>query len=214
MGLARAVMALAAATLGQSRRDWALAMEGELEAAIDAGRPLAFAAGCLVAAWRDMPRQAEGRFLLASHMLALGMIVPMAALQFACAAGLAVPVPAAGGLGGPAAANAVQQAYLSAAYRAAEPVLLGLWLWLCLLQLRLAWLLLERDWPRMIRTGAMAAAVTAALVIFDGVMLLADPRTMLQAAALSIELAAVAASSQWHARLTGAAAPGGSAATP
>src|SRR4051812_24139343 len=57
--LARALIALATACLGYGRREWALAMQAELEAAAEHDRPIAFAAGCLLAAWREMPRHEE-----------------------------------------------------------------------------------------------------------------------------------------------------------
>jgi len=82
--VSRALMALAICCLGESRREWALAMRGEFEAAIEEREPLAFAAGCLIAAWREMPKHAEGRLVLANHALALGLLVPVAVFQFAC----------------------------------------------------------------------------------------------------------------------------------
>jgi hypothetical protein len=199
--LARAMMALAISCLGESRRDWALAMQAELEAAMEDGRPLAFAAGCLVAAWRELPRHEEGRFVLANHLLALGVIVPMAALQFACAAGLPFLFVATDALYGVPTLDTTQQLYLAYAFPAAEPALLGLWLLLSLLHLRLAWELLEGDWPRVIRIGCLCAAATATLVIFNGVMLIVSPRTLMQAAALPIELLAIVILARWHARL-------------
>ena len=205
--LARAIMAVAAACLGEGRRDWARAMEAELHAAIDEGRPLAFAAGCLIAAWCEMPRHEEGRFVLANYALALGLIIPMAALQFACAAGLPLMVQTPGGFYGVPTANGVQQLYLSSAYPSAEPALLGLWLLLGLLQLRLAWVLLDGDWPGVIRIGCLSTAATATLMIFYAVMLLPDTGTMLQAAALPVELATVLVSARWHSRLAAALSP-------
>ena len=62
-------------------------MQGEFDAAIADGRPLTFAVGCLIAAWREMPTQAQGRFVLANYALALGLLVPTAGLQFACVIG-------------------------------------------------------------------------------------------------------------------------------
>jgi hypothetical protein len=201
--LARAVMSLAMSCFGGSRRGWALAMQGEFEAAADEGKPLAFATGCLMAAWREMPRHEEGRFLLANYSLALGVIVPMAALQLAYAAGLPLPFSAGGGLYGVPTLGSTEKLWVSGIYLAAEPTLLGLWLLLCILHLRLAWVLLECDWSRVIRTGSLCAAATVALVIFSGVMLLADARTILQAVALAVEVLAIVASARWHASLTG-----------
>jgi hypothetical protein len=53
----------------------------------------------------------------------------------------------------------------------------------------------------------LSAAATATLLIFNGVMLIVDDCTLLQAAALPIELLAVAASARWHARLVAGPLP-------
>lgn len=204
--LARAVMALAARCLGEGRREWALAMEGEFAAAAEAGKPLAFAIGCLMAAWREMPKHEEGRFVLANHMLALGLILPMAALQFACAAGLPSLFAVKGDLFGVPIPARAQEIYLGGSYLAAQPALVGLWLLLCLLHLRLAWVLLERDWPSVVRIGSLSAAAAATLVMFNGTMLVVDDRALLLAAMLPIELIAIAASARWHDRRTRAVA--------
>lgn len=199
--LARAIIAVAMAALGRSQREWALAMRAELDAAIEDGKPLTFALGCLVAAWGEMPRREEGRFLLASYALVLGLIIPMAAMQLACATGL--PLLFSGGEAPPGvpAWDSGQQLYLAGAYLVAKPFLLGIWMLLCVLHLRLAWLLLEREWTGVVRACALCAALTATLVIFNGVLLLADARTVGQAAALGVELLAVAAAAQWDAEL-------------
>ena len=78
--LAWTIVALAARTLGTRHADWAQAMKAELDVAIDDGRPMSFAAGCLLASWRQMLRFPEGRLTLVSHLLAIGLIVPLAAL--------------------------------------------------------------------------------------------------------------------------------------
>lgn len=202
--LARMIMTLATCCLGEARRDWALAMQGEFEAAREAGKPLAFATGCLIAACREMPRHQEGRFALANHGLALGVLLPIAGLQLLCAAGLAFPQGTA--LHGAPAPGSAQEFWLADAYLAAVPLLLGLWSLLCVLHLRLAWLLLERDWQGVIRVGSLIAAGTLTLLLFSGVLLVDDRRTVLQAGIVTIELMAIAASAQWHARL-----PSGSA---
>jgi hypothetical protein len=46
---ARALLRLAAACMGERKRDWAMAMEAELETAIADGAPVQFAFGCLLA---------------------------------------------------------------------------------------------------------------------------------------------------------------------
>ena len=77
--LSRAAMALASTCLGERHREWARAMEIELEAAIADGHGLHFSLGCLFASWRELPACVEGRLLLARYALALGLILPVAA---------------------------------------------------------------------------------------------------------------------------------------
>ena len=48
-------MALATLCFGAERREWSAAMEAEFEIAALEGPSFAFASGCLIAAWRDMP---------------------------------------------------------------------------------------------------------------------------------------------------------------
>lgn len=203
--VARALLSLAVGCLGESRRDWGRAMHGELEAALRAGRPIAFAAGCVIAACRDMPGHAEGRFLLANNALSLGLLVPMAGLQFAVAAGLPSPFCAAGGLYGGPVPGSVQDLYFGDAVAGAAPSLLGLSLFLCVLQLRFAWLLLEGDWMGVARMGSLIAGSTAALAIFTAVLFLDGQPAALQAGALAIDLAAAVASARWHGRIFPAA---------
>lgn len=200
--VAKAVMSLASRCLGESRRDWAQAMQTELEAALDDGKPLAFATGCLLAAWREMPTQEQGRFVLANHVLALGLLIPMAGLQFACAAGSSNLFLGHVGLYAVLAPGGAQDPYLTEAHWAAIPPLLGLWLLLGIGHLRLAWVLLERDWSRVISAAALTVAASATLVIFTGVLFLSDASVALQAVLLAIELSAIYASARWHGRLS------------
>src|SRR3546814_8724268 len=79
--LSRAVMALAVCCMDESRREWSAAMRAEFDAAAPEGRSLSFATGCLVAAWREMLTREEGRYTLTNYALALGVMIPMAALQ-------------------------------------------------------------------------------------------------------------------------------------
>jgi hypothetical protein len=194
-------MTLAARSLGDSRREWALAMQAEFEAAMDDRRPLAFAIGCLIAAWREMPSQEQGRFLLANYALALGLLVPMAGLQFACAAGSSYLFAGQAELYSVLAPGGAQDPYLAEAHRSAIPILLALWVMLGSGHLRLAWVVLERDWSRVISAAAFTVAASATLVIFTGVLFLNDACVALQAVLLAIELGATYASARWHARL-------------
>jgi len=203
--MARALLSLAAACLGERRRDWALAMQGELQAAVEQGRPLAFAAGCVLAAWREMPNHREGRFALANNALALGLLVPMAGLQIAWAAGFSSPFSATIGLYGGPAPGSVEDLYLFEAFTGAVPSLVGLSLFLCLLQLRFAWLLLEGDWLRVAGVASLIASATATLAIFTGVLFLDGRVAVLHGAALAIDIAAAFVSARWRDRIFPAA---------
>lgn len=194
-------MRLAARCLGESRRDWAFAMQIEFAAAIEDGGPLAFAMGCLIAAWREMPGHTQGRFVLANYALALGLLVPMAGLQFACATGSSYLFAGQAGLYAVLAPAGLQDPYLAEAHRSAIPALLALWLMLGAGHLRLAWVVLERDWSRVTSAAAFTVATSATLVIFTGVLFLNDASVALQAILLTIELIAIYASARWHGRL-------------
>jgi hypothetical protein len=198
-GLSRALVALAGGCLGDGRRDWADAMAAELEEAIADERPLSFAAGCLVAALRQMPGQAEGRLQLANHALALGLLVPAAFLQFACAIGLS---SGQGGLYGTLAIAGATDPLQAAAQLAALPALLILWLLLGIGHLRLAWMLLERDWTRVARTGALIIGASLTLFLFMGVLLLDATALRLLAGVLAVELGFVLGVARWHARIS------------
>jgi hypothetical protein len=197
-GLTRALVALAAGCLGERRRDWAEAMAAELDAARADGRALSFAAGCVVAALRQMPGQAEGRLHLASHALALGVLVPAAFLQFACAIGLSC---GQGGLYGALGVAGAQNPMQSGAQLAAMPALLFSWLLLGIGHLQLAWTLLERDWTRVARAGALIAGASLTLFLLMGLLLLDAVAIRLLAGVLAIELPFVLGLAQWHARV-------------
>lgn len=200
--VARAVMALASCCLGASRREWSLAMRGEFEEAVAAGRPLAFAGGCLVAAWREMPRHAEGRLVVATYALALGLLIPMAVLQFARAIGFSYSFLEGGVPEGMLLPGATPNPYFAWSQFSGVPGLLLLWVSLGLGHLRLAWALVDRDWSGVVKVGALIGAVTITLFIFMSVLLLDVTTLLSQAALLTIELAAILAAARWHARLS------------
>lgn len=195
----RVVMALAVSCLGDRRRDWALAMQAEFEAARDDGKPLTFALGCLAAAWREMPMQEEGRFTIASHFLAFVLIIPTAALlAWSIVAGFPYSylrqakayswLEVAGG----------QTPLLNEATQAAVPSLAALVAFLAALHLRMAWLVLERDWARLAPVGALIAAATVTLTIFTALVFAYCAPALALAAVLAIELMGVAALARWH----------------
>ena len=200
-GLARAILAVAIAKLGEHRREWACAMRGEFDAAIEDRRTLCFATGCLVAAWREMPRQAEGRFTLATYAVALCLMLPVALLQFENAAAMPFLAPGQAGSLGLLAQHSMRDPYSAGAYLAAVPSLLVLWVLLGIGHLRLAWSLLDRDWPQAVKMGTFNVAISATLVIFTVVLFLDDAGAWWQALASAVELGAIHAFSTWHARL-------------
>jgi hypothetical protein len=166
--LARSLMTLAARCLGADRREWAQAMEAEFDEA-EAEQRLGFAIGCLIAACREMPRHTEGRLALADHALALGLLVPMAFLQFACAIGLG---SGQGGRYGALAMTGAENPLLAQVQLGAVPSLLMLWVLLGAAHLCLAWALLDRDWTRVVQAGSLIAAAALTLVIMVQVLLL------------------------------------------
>lgn len=194
-------MVLATCCLGADRREWALAMEGEFEAAAQKGEPLAFAAGCLLAAWREMPKNEEGRFVLANYTLALGVLIPMAVLQFACAIGSPNLFTGQNGSYLMLSGGGAQDPFLVDAQLSAAPALLVIWLLLGFGHFRLAWVVLERDWARVANVGATIAASTVALFIFSGVLFFDAASLLPQAGALAIELALVVVVARWEARI-------------
>lgn len=197
--VSRALLLVAGRCLGTHRQDWALAMDAEFEAAIEDGKPFAFAIGCLIAAWREMIRQSEGRLVLTNYALTLGLILPMAALQFGQVIGLRMPferlLPSAliGAQGNP---------YLILSLNSALPILAILWLLLGAAHLRLAWVFLEGDWSRIVRSGALIAAATTTLSLVSGILMIDLSLLFPQVAGLGVELTAIFASSWWHSRLS------------
>jgi hypothetical protein len=189
--LAQAMVALATRCLGDHRRDWALAMRGELEAAGADGRSLSFAWGCLTAAWRELPRHAEGRHMIASHGLALVLVIPTATLLVASLMS-GVPYSYLAALGG-------EEPLLSDGNLFALPSLSLLLVVVAAAHLRIAWLLLERDWAGVFTVGTLLAAVTVTLLLFTGLVFVTFIFPLALTAALAIELAVIFALARWHA---------------
>ena len=196
--LARALVALAVSCLGGARREWGLAMQVELEAAREAGRPLSFAAGCLLTAWRELPAHEEGRFIMASNVLALVLIVPAAALL---TSSLVADFPLSI-LGWTGSARPL----LNDANRSAVPALAALVALLAAWHVRIAWLMLERDWARVASAGMLVAAATVTLTLFTGLVFVDYFAALTQAAAVAVELSGISALAWWHARSFGGCA--------
>jgi hypothetical protein len=200
LAFSRALMTLACRSLGEARHEWAQAMWAEFDTVVQDGRPLPFAIGCLFGALRQMPMQEEGRFMLTNYTLALGIMMPMAALQVGCAVfGLPYLFPGTAGLRGTMAP--AQELLFGGAYRAAVPSLTILLLLSGGGQLRIAWLMLERDWSRVTSTGIAILAAIATLILFMGTLFLDTSQVVTQGAILAIELMVLAGLSRWHAEL-------------
>jgi len=174
-------------------------MQVELKIAIEDGRPLAFAAGCLLAAWRELPARREGRFLLASHAFALGLVLPAAALSLSGAL-LGYPYLAVGqaGFRGFLAGSSEQLPLLNAGDWAIAPPLTLLVLVLAGSQLALAWFLLERDWLRVFAIGRFNAAALTTLILVTGVLAFGLAPMLVPIGLLVTETLALLVLAQWH----------------
>jgi hypothetical protein len=204
--LSRAIMALAICALDRSRHQWSIAMRAEYEAAAGEGASLSFAFGCLVAAWREMLTREEGHFTLTSYGLALGLIVPMAAVQIGCALlGLPYLYPGHDGLPGALLFGGAQEHHMRSVYQAAIPIMAFLLLLLGIGQLCIAWAMLDRNWARVTRIFMLTLAAAATLIIFMSALFIDSSQALLQAAVQLIELATIWMIARWHASLCPAA---------
>ena len=174
-------------------------MEVEFEEAVDDGKPLMFALGCLIAAWREIGKRSEGRLTLANYALAVGLLIPMAALHFQQAGAFLSP-PDGPPFGMPGA-GAGLNSYLIWSQRSATPILLIMWLLLGVTHLCLAWLLVERDWIRVVKCGTLIAAAMITLSLFTGILMLDMSPLSVPIAELAIEFVAIGTMFQWHGRV-------------
>ena len=205
LALSRALMSLASRSFGSDRRAWGIAMEVEFEEAVVDGKPLMFALGCLIAAWREIGKRSEGRLTLASYALAVGLLIPMAALHFQQAGAFLSP-PEGPPFGMPGA-GAGLNSYLIWSQRSATPILLIMWLLLGVTHLCLAWLLVERDWIRVLKCGTLIGAAMITLSLFTGILMLDMSPLSVPIGELAIELAAIGTMFRWHGRVFPLASP-------
>jgi hypothetical protein len=196
--VSRALLLVASRSLGSDRRAWGLAMEAEFEEAVDDGEPLMFALGCLIAAWRQIGKSSEGRLILADYALAMGLLVPMAALHFQQAG--AFLSSADGSPFGMSGAGAGLSSYLGWSQDTASPIVLIMWLLLGVTHLCLAWTLVEGDWPRVVKCGTLIGAAMITLSLFTGVLMLDLSPLTAPLAELAIVSAAIGATFRWHRR--------------
>jgi hypothetical protein len=66
----------------------------------------------------------------------------------------------------------------------------------------LAWMLVEGDWPRIVKCGTLIGAAMITLSLFMGVLMLDLSSLGVPIAELVIEFVAVVAISRWHIRIS------------
>lgn len=198
MAIARAMMIMAVRSLGYSRREWALAMQAEFDVAAEEGDALSFAFGCLLGAWREVLAHEEGRFALASYLLAIGGILPLGGLLItSVASGYSYLAPVEVGAGNFWGSG---RPVFPVTYANQSGLLLLAMLTfaLGLGHVYMAWAILDRDWTRVAVAGRIGAAVMVTIVTFTGVLLLYDTCALPQVVAISLELSSIWLLARWH----------------
>jgi hypothetical protein len=198
-------MALTARSLGVHRSAWAQAMAAELEMAEKDGRPLRFALGCLIGAWRMMPAHAEGRFVLTSHLLSLGVLIPVATMLLLAAAFGFPFFTASHGIDGYLWGSGTYASLLDAGNRFIAPSLTLLMLLMAAFHLPLAWWVLDGDWDRVGAASRFGAAIAVTLLIVTSCAALDAALLLLPIGVLAVEMVAIWALTSWHYRLFGGA---------
>lgn len=196
---AQLVMTLALRCLPRDGSEWGQAMLAEFDIARREGKPLGFAFGCLIAGWRRLPFHGEGQLALVCHVLALGLIVPIATFHLGCAlSGARFLLSGHDHYHAMLMAGGVRGHVLADAYLAATPALTMLLLLLGSAHLAVAWSILDGRWRRAAIIWLVAAAIAAAIV---GTVVTTIPDaggSAIQFAALAIELAAIPLLATWQ----------------
>jgi hypothetical protein len=190
-------MALSAACLGANRREWATAMRAEFEEAVDAGEPLRFALGCLWSAVPGLVTREEGRRALASHVLAIGILLPVAVLLLVSVAS-GFPYLTTGVIEPERAGELAPTLSVNVANRSGLPLLALLTATIGVGHLTAAWALLERHWSLVARLARAGAALVVSMLIFAAILSMGDPRALPQAAVIALELAALWMAALWQ----------------
>ena len=200
--LSRCVMILAIAGLGDRNRDWGLAMQGEFEASIDDGRPLLFAFGCLLGAWRMRLADPDGRFALASFALAVGLILPLASVL---AVGAIVGFPyldfAQDNVVGILAVDGAPTTLLDDGNRAAASSLSMVVFLLAGTSVLIAWAILDRNWVRVAAVERLTVAATLTLLVFVALLGFDETRMILPILGFVAQHVVVLMLMRWHWRL-------------
>lgn len=196
---AQLVMTLALRCLPRDGNDWGRAMLAEFDMARRDGKPLGFAFGCLIAGWRRLLFHSEGQFALVRHVLALGLIVPIATFHLGCAlSGARFMLSGHDHYHAMLMASGVRVHVLADAYLAATPALTMLLLLLGSAHLAVAWSILDGQWRRAAIIWLVAAVIAATIV---GIIVTSIPGaggSAIQFAALAIELAAIPLLARWQ----------------
>jgi hypothetical protein len=201
---ARILMAIATRWLSDHRSEWACAMQAEFDEAADAGAPLTFALGCLVGAWRDATSHEEGRFGLASYVLALGIVLPVTALLVASLTSGRAYLSLAQ-VGYDVALGSGKPSFpINYANRAGLPLMAVLTSILAIGHVYVAWAILEREWDRVARASLAGAALTLTVLLCTVILFLEDLCALPQAFAVATELVIVWCLVQWRTALTDA----------
>lgn len=197
--IARAMLALASRALGPRHRVWAWAMESEMSIAIDEGRPIRFALGCLSAAWRELAFMPEGRLALALHAVAILFVVPMAGIGLWLGA-IGFPYLSIGNVGieGFLAGQSQQLPTLLVGERAMAPALTLVVLSLSIGQFLLAFALVDRNWQRVSGIARFNAAALTTLLLVTAILSVAGGLVMAMAAVMTIETVALVMLNWWR----------------
>jgi hypothetical protein len=208
--LARAIITLAEACLGDHRREWAQAMHAEFEIAIRDGKPLLFAAGCLVSALREMPMQAEGRFTLTSHAVALALLPLSALLLLGTASGFPFLPSGYTGISGwlSGSGEGFRLLLLTPWNHGFAPVLVPMIWVLAAGHLLMPWFILEKDWTRLGMLARVNSAATVTLLLFTGIVFLDVTFMLLSVVGLAAELLAIWLLYRWQTHIFAEAPPG------
>lgn len=202
LAVSRAMMALAVCCFGDHRREWACAMQAEFETAIMDRKPLAFALGCLTAAWREMPSHEEGRFALANHAIALALIVPIAAL-FLSGVFLGFPYSYSGHAiaHGLWAGSREGHSLLNDANQGVAPTMALLALFLSGVHFVTAWAMLERNWTIVGVMAKMNLATTVTVILFNAIVFLDEGWSLFSIFGIIIEFPMILYLIYWSRKL-------------
>jgi hypothetical protein len=95
----------------------------------------------------------------------------------------------------------VHEALIRNLYQGAIPALALMQLAIGFGHLRIAWLMLEHDWDRVMRMAGLTLAAAITLVMFMGVLFLNGTQAVLQGVVVIVELGTIAMIAHHHTQL-------------